>query len=220
MCWAGGPRGPRHISSKATLCGVSVVEQLGLTVGQDLNLRRIWTLADARRHQSVQILETCHLQHIQKMNRGGGGGGESQPRSCPHTAQALASTLCPRGTWRHQRELKILDSTGALLHHVFILCCDARENAAPGGHQRTFRLKTWCEWRRFNSYLNVGAYWHLDDTTGAVWRDFQIFACSYFTLKNWSPVASIVLNLPLKIVLWTQTLHPALHRHSGEKIMS
>lgn len=45
------------------LCGVSVVEQLGLTVGQDLNLRRIWTLTDPRRHESVQILQTCHLQN-------------------------------------------------------------------------------------------------------------------------------------------------------------
>lgn len=48
--------------SKATLCGVSVVEQFGLTVGKDLDLRRIWTLANTRRHESVQILETCHLK--------------------------------------------------------------------------------------------------------------------------------------------------------------
>lgn len=47
--------------STATLCGVSVVEQLGLTVGQDLDLGRIWTLTDPRRHESVQILQTCHL---------------------------------------------------------------------------------------------------------------------------------------------------------------
>lgn len=50
------------VLSKATLCGVSVVEQLGLTVGQDLDLRRIWTLTDPRRHESVQILETGHLR--------------------------------------------------------------------------------------------------------------------------------------------------------------
>lgn len=52
-----------HTHTKVTLCGVSVIEQLGLTVGQDLNLRRIWTLANTGRHESVQILEARHLKH-------------------------------------------------------------------------------------------------------------------------------------------------------------
>lgn len=49
------------VGSKATLCGVSVVKQFGLTVGKDLNLRKIWTLTNPRRHESVQILKTRHL---------------------------------------------------------------------------------------------------------------------------------------------------------------
>lgn len=53
----------------ATLCGVSVVEQFGLTVGQDLDLRSIWTLNDARRHQGVQILEACHPYELQVRER-------------------------------------------------------------------------------------------------------------------------------------------------------
>lgn len=63
--FAGGRRPGRSDSvlSKATWCGVSVVEQLGLTVGQDLDLWRIWTLARPRRHEGVQVLQTGHLQH-------------------------------------------------------------------------------------------------------------------------------------------------------------
>lgn len=47
--------------SKATLCGVFVVKQLGLTVGEDLNLRRIWTLTNPGCHESVQVLQAGHL---------------------------------------------------------------------------------------------------------------------------------------------------------------
>lgn len=57
----GRPWRSDSVGSKATLCGVSVVKQFGLTVGKNLNLRRIWTLTDPRRHESVQILKTCHL---------------------------------------------------------------------------------------------------------------------------------------------------------------
>lgn len=56
----------------ATLCGVSVVEQLGLTVWKDLNLRRIWTLTDPGRHQGIQILETGHPYELQVSERSDG----------------------------------------------------------------------------------------------------------------------------------------------------
>lgn len=57
----GGALRSDGVGSKATLCGVLVVKELGLTVGEDFNLRRIWALTNPGRHQSVQILQTCNL---------------------------------------------------------------------------------------------------------------------------------------------------------------
>lgn len=63
----GGALRSDGVGSKATLCGVFVVKELGLTVGEDFNLRRIWTLTNPGRHQSVQILQTCNLPFKQEV---------------------------------------------------------------------------------------------------------------------------------------------------------
>ena len=43
--------------------------------------------------------------------------------------------------------------------------------------------------------MNVGAYRHLDDTTGAGWRHFQFFSDVFLNLKKETPVSLLVLNL-------------------------
>lgn len=58
VCVISDKRGGRarrsdSVGSKATLIGVSVVKELGLTVGEDLNLRRIWTLTNPGCHESI-----------------------------------------------------------------------------------------------------------------------------------------------------------------------
>lgn len=49
----GRARRSDSVVSKATLIGVFVVKELGLTVGEDLDLRRIWTLTNPRCHESI-----------------------------------------------------------------------------------------------------------------------------------------------------------------------
>ena len=44
------------------------------------------------------------------------------------------------------------------------------------------------------SNLNVRAYGHLDDTTGAVWRHILLFSVVFLRLKNLSLFAVIVLE--------------------------
>lgn len=63
----GGALRSDGVGSSATLCGVFVVKELGLTVGEDFNFRRIWTLADPGCHESVQILQTCNLPFKQEV---------------------------------------------------------------------------------------------------------------------------------------------------------
>lgn len=63
----GGALRSDGVRSKATLCGVFVVEELGLTVGEDFNLRRIWTLTNPGCHESVQILQTRNLPFKQEV---------------------------------------------------------------------------------------------------------------------------------------------------------
>ena len=47
--------------------------------------------------------------------------------------------------------------------------------------------RTWCKWSCFESNLNVGAYRHSDDTTGAVWRCSMFFFCCFITSKESIP---------------------------------
>lgn len=65
--WGGRARRSDSVVSKATLIGVFVVKELGLTVGEDLNLRRIWTLTNPGCHESVSVLLTCHLPFKQEV---------------------------------------------------------------------------------------------------------------------------------------------------------
>lgn len=44
-----------------TLSSVFLVQEFGLTVGQDLNFRGVGALGDPGRHQGVEVLETGHL---------------------------------------------------------------------------------------------------------------------------------------------------------------
>lgn len=67
VVWGGRARRSDNLVGEATLCGVFVVEELGLTVGEDLNLRRIWTLTDPGCHESIQVLQTRHLPSTQEV---------------------------------------------------------------------------------------------------------------------------------------------------------
>lgn len=64
--WGGRARRSDSVVSKATLIGVFVVKELGLTVGEDLNLRRIWALTNPGCHESIKVLQTCHLPFKQE----------------------------------------------------------------------------------------------------------------------------------------------------------
>lgn len=44
-----------------TLSSVFLVQEFGLTVGQDLNFRGVGALGDPGRHQGVEVLQTGHL---------------------------------------------------------------------------------------------------------------------------------------------------------------
>lgn len=69
-----------------TLCGVPVVEQLGLTVGQDLDLWRIRAL-DAGRHESVQVLQTGHLRRKEGGSRTSRDTAASRSHGGRHMAE-------------------------------------------------------------------------------------------------------------------------------------
>ena len=45
------------------------------------------------------------------------------------------------------------------------------------------------------SNMNAGAYGHLDDTTGAVWRHVMLFSVVFYIWRSSPPVTSIVLDL-------------------------
>lgn len=46
---------------RRTLSSVFLVQEFGLTVGQDLDFRRLGALGHPRRHHSVEVLQTGHL---------------------------------------------------------------------------------------------------------------------------------------------------------------
>ena len=59
----------------------------------------------------------------------------------------------------------------------------------------TFRLKTQCKLRRFQSNVNVGACRHLDDITQAEWMHVVFFfSVILLRLKSRPQLTSIVLD--------------------------
>lgn len=55
----------RFLALARTLSGVFLVQEFGLTVGQDLDFRRVGALCYPRRHHSVEVLQTGHLDELQ-----------------------------------------------------------------------------------------------------------------------------------------------------------
>lgn len=90
-----------------TLCdSVLLVEQLGLTVRQDVDLRRFWALANTRRHQSIQVLHASHLAE----------GGHCESDTHTHTHDTHTQILTQ--THPHPYELQVGEGTDGVVRTV------------------------------------------------------------------------------------------------------